>query len=109
MHVVSLFRDDGTANPAYLKLDLYCKGLRIDASCDLGEDARDIIRNRAGLGSGLEVIIGDDMFTNVPVVEWWVSVSPYVLVKKRRESTRSGRKVAQAPCLRACRRHACKN
>ncbi len=81
MHVVSLFRDDGTANPAYLKLDLYCKGLRIDASCDLGEDARDIIRNRAGLGSGLEVIIGEDMFTNVPVVEWWVSVSPYVLVK----------------------------
>jgi hypothetical protein len=81
MHVVSLFRDDGTANPAYLKLDLYCKGLRIDASCDLGEDARDIIRNRAGLGSGLEVIIGEDMFTNVPVVEWWCSVSPYVLVK----------------------------
>lgn len=79
--MVSLFREDGTANPAYLKLDLYCKGLRIDASCDLGEDARDIIRNRAGLGSGLEVVIGDDMFTNVPVVEWWVSVSPYVLVK----------------------------
>ncbi|CAG0931406.1 partial Bacteriochlorophyllide c C-7(1)-hydroxylase, partial [Planctomycetaceae bacterium] len=79
--MVSLFREDGTANPAYLKLDLYCKGLRIDASCDLGEDARDIIRNRAGLGSGLEVVIGADMFTNVPVVEWWVSVSPYVLVK----------------------------
>ncbi len=79
--MASLFRQDGTVNPAYLKLDLYCKGLRIDASCDLGEDARDIIRNRAGLGSGLEVIIGADMFTNVPVVEWWVSVSPYVLVK----------------------------
>ena len=81
MHVVSLFRQDGTANPAYLKLDLYCKGLRIDASCELGEDARDIIRNRAGLGSGLEMVIGAEMFTNVPVVEWWVSVSPYVLVK----------------------------
>ncbi|MCC6574646.1 MAG: hypothetical protein IT462_12760 [Planctomycetes bacterium] len=79
--MATLFRPDGTANPAYLKLDLYCKGLRIDASCELGEDARDIIRNRAGLGSGLEVIIGRDMYTNIPVVEWWCSVSPYVLVK----------------------------
>ncbi|HRJ77958.1 MAG TPA: hypothetical protein PLF37_05540, partial [Planctomycetota bacterium] len=80
--MASLFRPDGSANPAYLKLDLYCKGLRIDVSCDLGEDARDIIRNRAGLGSGLEVVIGQDMYTNVPVVEWWCQASPYVLVKQ---------------------------
>jgi hypothetical protein len=79
--MVGLFHSDGTCNPAYLKLDLYCKGLRIDESCDLGEDAREIIRNRAGLGSGLELVIGDDMYTNVPVVEWWVQNSPYWLVK----------------------------
>ncbi len=79
--MATLFRPDGSANPAYLKLDLFCKGLRIDGSCELGEDARDIIRNRAGLGSGLEVVIGRDMYTNVPVVEWWCSQSPYVLVK----------------------------
>ncbi|MCA8944586.1 MAG: hypothetical protein KDB29_00005, partial [Planctomycetes bacterium] len=78
---VGLFQPDGQANPAYLKLDLYCKGLRIDESCALGDDAREIIRNRAGLGSGLEVIIGQGMFTNIPVVEWWVQNSPYWLVK----------------------------
>src|SRR5688572_33447834 len=79
--MVGLFHPDGTCNPAYLKLDLYCKGLRIDESCDLSEDAREIIRNRAGLGSGLEVIIGAEMYTNIPVVEWWVQNSPYWLVK----------------------------
>jgi uncharacterized radical SAM superfamily protein len=79
---VGLFNADGSCNPAYLKLDLFCKGLRVDASCELGDDARDIIRNRAGLGSGLEVIIGNDMHTNVPVVEWWVQNSPYWLVKE---------------------------
>jgi hypothetical protein len=78
---VGLFFDNGACNPAFLKLDLYCKGLKIDRSCDLGGDAREIIRNRAGLGSGLEVIIGRDMYTNVPVVEWWVRNSPYWLVK----------------------------
>ena len=78
---VGLFNPDGSANPAYLKLDLYCKGLRIDESCALGDDARQIIRNRAGLGSGLEVVIGAEMFTNIPVVEWWVQNSPYWLVK----------------------------
>jgi uncharacterized radical SAM superfamily protein len=79
---IGLFQPDGRCNPAYLKLDLYCKGLRIDESCALGEDAREIIRNRAGLGSGLEVVIGEDMYTNIPVVEWWVQNSPYWLVKR---------------------------
>lgn len=79
---IGLFQPDGRCNPAYLKLDLYCKGLRIDESCALGEDAREIIRNRAGLGSGLEVVIGQDMYTNIPVVEWWVQNSPYWLVKR---------------------------
>ncbi|MCA8911284.1 MAG: hypothetical protein KDB82_06245, partial [Planctomycetes bacterium] len=78
---VGLFHPDGSANPAYLKLDLYCKGLRIDESCALDEDARQIIRNRAGLGSGLEVVIDQEMYTNIPVVEWWVQNSPYWLVK----------------------------
>lgn len=86
---VGLFTPDGKCNPAYLKLDLYCKGLKIDASCDLDEDARQIIRNRAGLGSGLEVVIGADMYTNVPVVEWWVGNSPYWLVKAAPEGGQS--------------------
>ena len=79
--MTELFHPDGSANPAFLKLDLYCKGLRLDESCALDDDARDIIRNRAGLGSGLELILGDGMYTNVPVVEWWVQESPYWLLK----------------------------
>ncbi len=78
---VGLFTGQGV-NHAFLKLDLYCKGLKIDPSCELGDDAREIIRNRAGLGSGLEVIIGRDMYSNIPVVEWWVRNSPYWLVKQ---------------------------
>ena len=81
MSEIGLFHTDGSCNPSYLKLDLFCKGLRVDESCNLGDDARDIIRNRAGLGSGLEVIIGADMYSNIPVVEWWVQNSPYWLVK----------------------------
>ena len=42
-------------NPALLKLDLYCKGVRLDDSCYVEEDGgRKILRTRAGLGSGLE-------------------------------------------------------
>ena len=40
-------------NPALLKLDLYCKGMRIDDSCLVEQDGgRKILRTRAGLGSG---------------------------------------------------------
>lgn len=97
---VGLFQSDGRCNPAYLKLDLYCKGLRIDESCSLDGDAREIIRNRAGLGSGLEVIIGDGMYTNIPVVEWWVQNSPYWLVKRSSEDG-GGRLENHSPRLRS--------
>lgn len=78
----ALFLDNGQVNHAYLKLDLYCKGLKIDPSCTVGDDGRRIIRNRAGLGSGLELIVGHDMATNTPVVEQWVNDTPYLLMKE---------------------------
>jgi len=77
----SLFFDDGSCNHAYLKLELYCRGLKIDTSCDVSEDGRRIIRNRAGLGSGLELIVGRNMATNTPILEKWVERSPFLLVK----------------------------
>jgi len=71
-------------NPAELEIDLFCKGIRIDSSCMLEDDARRIARTRAGLGSGLELVIpGDlkDIWMNAPVEEPFAKRSPYVLVK----------------------------
>ena len=84
-------------NPAWLKLDLYCKGLRLHDSCYVEEDGgRKILRTRAGLGSGLELILPGGLWTNVPVSEGFAKRSPYEL---RREQGRyllfrDGREVA---------------
>ncbi len=68
------------ANPALLKLDLYSKGLRLDDSCLVEEDGgRKVLRTRAGLGSGLEVILPGNLWTNVPVTESFAARSPYTL------------------------------
>src|SRR5262245_10333757 len=73
-------------NPALLKLDLYCRGLRMDDSCFVEEDGgRKILRTRAGLGSGLECVLPGGLWTNVPVQESFAASSPYVL---HRESGR---------------------
>jgi hypothetical protein len=67
-------------NPALLKLDLYCTGLRLDDSCYIEEDGgRKILRTRAGLGSGLEMVLPGGLWTNVPVSEPFAAHSPYVL------------------------------
>ncbi|MEZ5320336.1 MAG: radical SAM protein [Vicinamibacterales bacterium] len=73
--------------PALLKLDLYCRGLRLAASC-LDEDGgggRGIMRTRAGLGSGLEAVLPGGLWTNIPVVEPFARSSPYEL--RRRDGT----------------------
>lgn len=70
-------------NPALLKLDLYCKGVRLDDSCLVEEDGgRKILRTRAGLGSGLELILPGGFWTNVPVTEAFAARSPYTLHRR---------------------------
>jgi hypothetical protein len=70
-------------NPALLKLDLYCRGLRLDDSCFIEEDGgRKILRTRAGLGSGLELILPGGLWTNVPVSERFVARTPYTLLRE---------------------------
>ncbi|HVQ31574.1 MAG TPA: hypothetical protein VMV21_18395, partial [Vicinamibacteria bacterium] len=70
-------------NPALLKLDLYCRGLRLDDSCYVEEDGgRKILRTRAGLGSGLELILPGGLWTNVPVTEPFAGRSPYTLHRR---------------------------
>ena len=67
-------------DPALLKLDLYCEGMQVDESCLIDDDGgRQIMRTRAGLGSGLEVILPGGLWTNVPVMEAFARRSRYVL------------------------------
>jgi hypothetical protein len=73
-------------NPCELEIDLFCKGIRIDPSCALENDARFITRTRAGLGSGLELVIPGpikDVWVNVPVEEDFAQQSCYELVRER--------------------------
>jgi len=71
------------ARPSLLKLDLYCRGLLVDDSCLVGDDGgRQIMRTRAGLGSGLELILPGGLWTNVPVLESFAATSPYRLVRQ---------------------------
>lgn len=68
---------DVSKNPGLLKLDLYCKGIRIEENALENGKGRDIIRTRAGLGSGLEVVLPGGLWTNIPVVEDFARSSPY--------------------------------
>jgi hypothetical protein len=82
---------------ALLKLDLYCRGLRLDDSCLVEEDGgRRVLRTRAGLGSGLELILPGELWTNVPVAEPFARQSPYLLRRQggRYLLERDGRPVA---------------
>jgi hypothetical protein len=67
-------------NPALLKLDLFCRGMRLDDSCLVEEDGgRKVMRTRAGLGSGLEIVLPGGLWTNVPVAEKFAASSLYLL------------------------------
>ena len=62
--------------------------MRIDPSCTLECDARFISRTRAGLGSGLELVIPGsikDIWVNVPVEEDFAQQSCYELVRDQGE------------------------
>ena len=72
-------------NPCELEIDLFCHGVRIDPSCTLELDARGFKRTRAGLGSGLELVIpGElkDVWCNIPVEEQFTARSPFLLRKE---------------------------
>lgn len=63
--------------PVELEIELFCRGMRIDAAA-----GRRITRTRAGLGSGLEIVIPanpKDIWVNVPVIESFASHSVFQL------------------------------
>ena len=71
-------------NACELEIDLFCRGLKVPPDVSL-DKARGISRTRAGLGSGLEIVIPArswlkrDIWMNAPVVEGFVERSPYTL------------------------------
>jgi sodium-dependent dicarboxylate transporter 2/3/5 len=73
-------------SPVELEIELFCRGMRIDPSCSQGEEhGRRIARTRAGLGSGLELLLpaaGKPIWVNVPVVEPFAASSPFRLVRE---------------------------
>jgi len=70
-------------NPCELEIDLFCKGLRVDPAIP-SEALPNFHRIRAGLGSGLELILQGslkDIWVNVPVEEPFAKTSPYLLTR----------------------------
>lgn len=71
-------------NACELEIDLFCRGMRVGDDASLA-GARGVARTRAGLGSGLEVILPtgsflkDAIWVNVPVAERFARGSPYRL------------------------------
>jgi hypothetical protein len=73
--------------PVELEIELFCRGMRIDDSALYGE-GRPINRTRAGLGSGLEIVIQahpKNIWMNVPVVEPFAQRSPFLLRRRNSE------------------------
>jgi hypothetical protein len=63
--------------PVELEIELFCRGMRLSEAA-----GRRITRTRAGLGSGLEIVIPSrpkDVWVNVPVVERFAHSSPFEL------------------------------
>ena len=74
--------------PVELEIELFCRGMRLS---DI--DAHQISRTRAGLGSGIELILDAEpkpIWVNVPVVEPFALKSPFVFDDSRIIDTRDG-------------------
>jgi len=69
-------------NPGELKIDILCSGLRISDSARTALEGIHLPSSRAGLGSGLELVIPGplrDVWVNAPVAERFVAQTPYCL------------------------------
>jgi hypothetical protein len=71
-------------NACELEIELFCRGVRVPTD-DLLAEGRGVRRTRAGLGSGLEVVVPTrsrlkrEIWMNAPVLEPFVRSSPFVL------------------------------
>lgn len=72
--------------PVELEIELFCLGMRIDPASHAGEVGRRIARTRAGLGSGLEIVIPSprkEIWMNVPVLEPFAAKSPFLMTEEK--------------------------
>ncbi|HET7711464.1 MAG TPA: radical SAM protein [Thermoanaerobaculia bacterium] len=72
--------------PVELEIELFCRGMRIAPSARSREEGRPVSRTRAGLGSGLEVVLlggRKKIWINVPVMERFALESPFLLCRER--------------------------
>jgi len=71
-------------NACEIEIDLFCRGLRLSPAVSLAA-ARGVRRTRAGLGSGLELVLPTGsrlkpaIWMNAPVAESFARLSPYIL------------------------------
>ncbi|GAB4323897.1 MAG: hypothetical protein Kow0069_29250 [Promethearchaeota archaeon] len=91
--------------PARVKLELFCRGLRLSPGVLRRGEFRDVARTRGGLGSGLDLVLPDHLWVNAPVVEPFARRSPLELAAGERDGEywilRDGRPVVQvAPAPR---------
>ncbi len=74
-------------NPCELQVDLFCNGMRLDPSVVRWGELPELRRTRAGLGSGLELVIAGEpplnreVWVNVPVAEKFVRETPFLLCR----------------------------
>lgn len=76
----------GRLNPVELKIDLLCRGLVIDGTCRIKEEARPVCSTPGDFASGLELIIPGEikeLWVNAPVRERFVEASPYHLRRRQ--------------------------
>ncbi len=69
-------------NPVELEIELFCRGMRVDSDSGAGGVGRRIARTRAGLGSGLEIVIPwsrKPIWANIPIIEPFAAMSPFLL------------------------------
>lgn len=70
-------------SPVELEIEIFCRGLQVSPQTRAEMEARRITRTRAGLGSGLEIVIPaprKDIWMNAPVEEPFAQASPLSLV-----------------------------
>jgi hypothetical protein len=71
-------------SPVALEVELFCRGLRVSPEVRASLEARRIARTRAGLGSGLEIVLParpKDVWVNAPVEEPFAATSPFSLIE----------------------------
>ena len=75
------------SNPLSSKSSSSARGLRIDPSCEVDADGRRISRTRAGLGSGLELVLPSPrkkIWVTCPSSRAFAAKSPFLLMKTGR-------------------------